>query len=300
MRRLILPLLAFASSTATAQFSIQPQLGMEALRTKIQLNDLSKFSPSGTELAPRIGLRMAYKLRTGHGAFVGVTTGSPAVDFKFTNPQAAPTSFTTGAKAMQLRLEGGYQYTTKSIRLSKPSAKQSGSATNSLSNYAKSGYHGCGGHYRCGMRNSSNSYYKSSCSKVAQDKGLYMRIQPSVGIAFASPDKGIETESKNGVTTYQYNTGCNTALITGTTFEFGSRKQSKFTVSVNYVRSLGNNSQVAYAGSAKDLATTFKSTTSGFNVGIGIPLNFTKKKVIPPPPPIYYRPAYHRCGQYKS
>jgi hypothetical protein len=300
MRRLILPLLAFASSTATAQFSIQPQLGMEALRTKIQLNDLSKFSPSSTELAPRIGLRMAYKLKTGHGAFVGVTTGSPAVDFKFTNPQSAQTSFTTAANTMQLRFEGGYQYTSKSIRLSKASAKQSGSAGNSLSSSSKIGHHECRGHFHCGMHNSANTCTRSSYSKVARDKGLYMRIQPSVGIAFASPEKGIETESKNGVTTYQYNTGWNTALITGTTFEFGTREQSKFTVSVNYVRSLGNNSQVAYAGSAKDVATTFKSTTSGFNVGMGIPFNFTKKKAVPPPPPIYYRPAYHRCGQYRS
>jgi hypothetical protein len=301
MRRLILPLVALASFTANAQFSVRPQLGLEALRTKIQLNDLSAFSPSGTQLAPRIGLRMAYKLKTGHGAFVGVTTGSPAPDFKFTNPQTAQTSFTTSANAMPLRLEGGYQYTTKAIRLSKPSLKQNSSASSSFSSYAKSGGHACGGHFRCAMRCSSNTCSKSLYSKVAQDKGLYMRIQPSVGLAFASPQKGIETNTKNSVTTYQYNTGWNTALITGTTFEFGSRKQTKFSVSVNYLKSLGNNSEVVYAGSAKDLPTTFKSATSGFNVAVGIPFNFAKKKVVaPPPPPIYYRSAYHHCGQYRT
>jgi hypothetical protein len=294
MRRLILPLFAFASFTATAQFSIQPQLGMEALRTKIQLNDLSKFSPLSTQIAPRLGLRMAYKLKTGHGVFAGVTTGSPAVDFRFTNPQAAQTSFTTSANAMQLKLEGGYQYTTKAIRISKPSGKSNSSASNSLNSYVKHGY-GCGGHFRCGMHSSSSTCTRFSYSKVTQDKALYMRIQPSVGIAFASPQKGIETETKNSVTTYQYNTGWNTALIAGTTFEFGSRKQTMFTISINYLKSLGNNSEVVYAGSAKDVATTFKSTTSGFNVGVGIPINLAKKKVVTPPPPVYYRPAYHHC-----
>ncbi|MEJ7683232.1 MAG: hypothetical protein WKG06_36320 [Segetibacter sp.] len=237
---------------------------------------------------------MAYKFKTGHGAFLGVATGNPAVQFKFTDPQSARTSYTTSAKGLQLRLEGGYEFTTKPIALGKQVI------SNSYANrYGGGEQHKRSGYTGCRMRNSTNHCSKSSYKTTAQNKGLYMRIKPSIGLALAPSGSEIETETKGDQINYEYKTGLNTALIAGTAFEFGTRNQPKFVVSVSYLKSLGNNRQNLYTGPAKTMATAFRSATSGFNVGLGIPINFTKKYTV-----TQYRQdkrsSYHgHCGQYR-
>lgn len=296
MKKLILPLFASITFAANAQFSIQPQLGMETSRTTIKSSDFSAFSPMGVQVAPRLAGRMAYKFKTGHGAFLGVATGNPALKFKFTDPQSARTSYTTSAKGLQLRLEGGYEFTTKSIALGKKVISKS-YANRDGHRYGGGEQNKRSGYTRCGMRNSTNHCGKSSYKTTAQNKGLYMRIKPSIGLALAP--SGSEIETKGGQTNYEYKTGWNTALIAGTAFEFGIRNQPKFTVGVSYLKSLGNNTQTLYTGPAKTTATTFRSATSGFNLSVGIPINFTKKHTVTKHRQ-YKRPSYPGpCGKYK-
>ncbi|HLL42590.1 MAG TPA: hypothetical protein VK369_05590 [Segetibacter sp.] len=298
MKKLILPLFASITFAANAQFSIQPQLGMETSRTTIQSSDFSAFSPADVQVAPRLGVRMAYKVKTGHGAFLGFATGNSAVKFKFTDPQSARSSYTTLIKGLQFRLESGYEFTTKPIAIGKQ-AISNGDAKKYGQKYAGGEQHKRSGYTRCGMRNSTNHYGKSSYKTKAQNKGLFMRIKPSVGLALAPSGSGIATETKAGQTNYEFKTGWNTALIAGTAFDFGTRSQSKFVVSVNYLKSLGNKTQTLYTGPAKTIASTFGSATSGFNVSIGIPINFTKKSTITQPRQ-YQRPSYRgHCGRYK-
>ncbi len=296
MKKLILPLFASITFAANAQFSIQPQLGMETLRTTIKSNDFSRFSPIGVQVAPRIAGRMAYKFKTGHGAFLGVATGTPAVQFKFADPQSARTSYATSTKGLQLRLEGGYEFTTKPIAIGKQGISKS-YANRYGNRYSGGEQTKCSGYTRCGIRKSTNLDGKSSYQKMAQNKGLYMRIKPSVGLALVPSGSGIET--KSGQTSYEYQTGWNTALIAGTAFEFGTRKQAKFVVGVNYLRSLGNNTRTVYTGPAKTTATTLRSATSGFNVSVGIPVNFTKKHTVTQHH--QYKSSSYRghCGKYK-
>lgn len=297
MKKLILPLFASITFAANAQFSIQPQLRMETSWTTIKSSNFSAFSPMGVQIAPSLAGRMAYKFKTGHGAFLGVATGNPTVKFRFTDPQSARTSYTISAKGLQLRLESGYEFTTKPIALGKPGISKS---------YANRYGHRNGGgeqqkragYTRCGMRNSTNQCRKSSYKTKAQNKGLYMRIKPSIGLALAPSGSEI-TETKGGQTNYEYKTGWNTALIAGTAFEFGTRKQAKFVVGVTYLKSLGNNTQTVYTGPAKTMATTFRSATSGFNINVGIPINFTKKHAVTQHH--QYRSSSYRghCGKYR-
>ncbi|MEJ7683231.1 MAG: hypothetical protein WKG06_36315 [Segetibacter sp.] len=54
MKKLILPLFASITFAANAQFSIQPQVGMETLRTTIKSSDFSAFFPMGMQIAPAL------------------------------------------------------------------------------------------------------------------------------------------------------------------------------------------------------------------------------------------------------
>ena len=107
-----------------------------------------------------------------------------------------------------------------------------------------------------------------------------MRIVPSAGLALRpSGAEKIETETTGAQTTYEYKAGWNTALIIGTAFEFGSRKQSTFVVSVNYLKGLGNNEEtIQTISNGKTIATSFRSNASSFNVNLGIPINLKKNK----------------------
>jgi hypothetical protein len=323
MQKLILPLFALMGFAASAQFSIQPQLGMETSRTAIRLNDLSSFAPEGIQIAPRIGLRMEYKVKTGHGAFLGFATGNSAVQYSFSDPAAARTIYKTSTEGLQLRLEGGYQFTSKKISLGKAASSKKQTQTRPEHHFQSREFRGLGGgefrgfgsgefrrhgggekHHgggqmRCGQRSSSNQ--KATASRMAKDDGLYMRVKPSAGIAFVpSATNGLITNIKGGQTTYEYNTGINTAVIAGTAFEFGRGNKPKFVVSVNYLKGLGNNTQTLTTGTiAKPVVNTFSSRTSGFIVSMGLPLNLSKKAAVTQKKQCSRQSYEGRCGRYK-
>ncbi len=277
MKNILTLLFALITFSANAQFTFLPQVGLENSRTTIKSNEFSAFSPKGMQFAPQLGVRMGYTFKTGDGVFFGISSSSPAVEFKFADPLTARTSYKAYAEDLQLRLEGGYQFSTKPIALSKP-----GSSNRSGHSCSGGQHHSCTGHLSCGQHNSSNHFGNTSNKTMAQNKGWYMRIKPSAGFAFLPSEKGkIETETKSGQTNYEYKAGWNTAFIAGTAFEFGSRKQSKFVVSLNYLKGLGNNTQTLNTvDNNKTTAYTFQSNTSSFTVSIGIPVNFKKNNKV--------------------
>ena len=305
MKKLILPLFAIISYTSNAQFSILPQLGMETLRTTIQSGDFSSFSPAGLQFAPRLSVRAAYNLKSsGQGAFLGIATGSPAMQFKFADPKSARDVYTTATKDLQLRLEAGYQFTSKPITLK----KSANTTVVNTRSYAPMYGHGqsslgrnCSGRQmRCGMRSAASRDASAISRAVSKDNGVYMRIKPSIGVAFAPSQVGVTTEMSAGKTIYSYTAGSNTALIAGTAFEIGKRNEPGLVLSINYIRGLGNNTQTITSTEVlKPTVTTFSSMTSGFNISVGVPLSFKKKTVVTQAPQITQ--PYHRgqCGRYR-
>ncbi len=297
MKKLLLPLFALIMIASNAQFSFAPQLGVEGLKTSIWSNNFTAFSPANTQLVPRLGVRMAYQFKKVGSAFVGIATGSPTVEMKFTDPETAQTSYKVSNGNLKFRLEAGYQFTTKSIALGKPAVSKDFGH-----NFNRGSHQSYSRGTRCGINKSTSRCGKSSYKKAPQNTALFMRIKPSAGLAFTpGASNEMETATKGGTTTYEYNTGFSTALIAGTTFEFGSRTLTKFTVSINYLKSLGNNEQTVYSGIGKTSAYNFMSRTSGFNLSLGFPLSFAKKMVQQPPQRSHSSKLYSRgsCGKYK-
>jgi hypothetical protein len=296
MRKTITLLFVLMSCESNAQFSIQPQIGLENSRTTIKSNEFASFSPMGMRFAPRLAVRMDYKLKTGHGVFFGIATSSQAVEFKFTDPQAAGTTYTATEKGLQLHLVGGYQYSTKPIALGK-----AGSANKAGHRCGDGEQRKCVSKSGCGQYSSTSHCSKTSNKTTAANKGLYMRIVPSAGLAVIPSGAGkIETEIKGGQTTYEYKAGWNTAFIAGTAFEFGSLKQTRFVVSLNYLKNLGNKeATINTVVNGKPNTTSLRSNASGFNINLGIPINLKKNKSYSQKKECLRSNNQHRCGQYR-
>ncbi|HYJ38990.1 MAG TPA: hypothetical protein VEV87_10250 [Chitinophagaceae bacterium] len=275
MRPVTLLLLLFVVSgfTANAQFSLIPQIGVENPLTKMTYNDGALYTPFDCQSFTRLALRADYKTKKGHGAFLGIATSRSGVDYNTSSPENGMTQYTASVGDMQVRFEGGYQFNTKPIFFK----KQSVSKNTAPAKVATPQRKGCGSYAyksRCGEKN-----------KVAQkpkaDKRLFMRIQPSLGVAFVPGARsGVVTDVKGGQPSYTYEAGgYSTALITGAGFEFGAAKRRLFTVSVNYFQSLSDQSATLVTQSAgKEVVTNFNSRVSGWNASIGIPISLSKSK----------------------
>ena len=261
---------------ANAQFTLQPQMGIENPLTKITYNNSAYYTPLEAQLAPRIALRLDYKFKTGHGAYLGLATSRSGVDYTFSTPETGMTNYTAAIGDMQVRFEGGYQFNTKPIYFK----KQSVSKANAPANVSTPERKGCGGYsyrYHCGEK-----------SKVAQkpkeNQSWFVRIQPSLGMAVVPASKGsVETNVKNGQASYTYEAGrYTTALVTGAGFEFGAARKRLFTLNINYFKALSDQSasMVTQVG-GKDVVTSFNSKVSGWNASLGIPLSLSKTKQAP-------------------
>lgn len=258
---------------ANAQFTIQPQIGLENSRTSIKYNDQS-FVPASMQFSPLLAVHLAYSSKQGHGVFLGVSTSSSAIDFKFSDLQNAATSFNASRQNLQLRFEGGYQFSTKPIYFSK------GNSSNTYANKTGRSCGGGGQHFCAGRMNCMHSCSRNANKTSAKNNGSYMRITPSVGLAFIpSQPSEIETQTQGTQTTYDYKAGAwNSAIIAGTAFEFGSNSHAKFVVNINYLQGLGNmdTKTINSTSNGKAIASSISSNTSGWNISVGIPISFTK------------------------
>ena len=106
---------AFCYAANAQKFSLLPQVGFENSKTKIRYNDLPSFAPAGVVTSPQVGLQLNYKIKSGHGIFVGAASSRSIVPYSFSDPETGMTNYTTATGDMQLRFETGYQFTSKPL-----------------------------------------------------------------------------------------------------------------------------------------------------------------------------------------
>ena len=262
---------------AKAQFSIVPQVGVENSKTTVSYNGSSNYAPLGTTFSPQASVRMDYKFKKGHGPFVGLATSRSGINYSFSNPETGKTIYTASRDNMQLRLEGGYQLTTKPIYFNK-----SGSANKSNKSSAEkySTKLSCRDYIRshCGSKSS-----QSVAKTAAKGKGSWVAIQPSAGMAFVPTASAAEiaTNGQGNLTNYEYTAGnWKTALIAGTGFIFGKNDQQKLVVSINYLKGIGNlqDQSLTTMNASKPVTTNISSNSSNWNLRVGIPFSLTKTK----------------------
>ena len=304
-----LSFVAFGYAAKAQKFSLLPQVGFENSKTTIQYNNSSSFAPAGVVFSPQVSLQFAYKSKPGHGVFLGASSSRSTVPFSFTNAETGRENYKTISGKMQVRLEGGYQFSSKPIyfkRQNSTAVKQDGSKPES---------------YQVTEKNNCSSYsYRSSCMKKKTDangssdpaklklpdinRGTWVRLQPSVGMGLIPSVKtDVVTKMQNGQTTYEYRAGnWNTALVTGMGLEFGKNNTRLFTLSVNYFKGIGNldKQTISTVTGTKTLTTQLQSDVSGWNMRMGIPFTLGAKK------PAMKQQAVKKieqtkpkCGQYK-
>lgn len=298
------------SLTASAQLSITPQVGLENTRTTVFYNELTGYVPLSGQLSPQLALRAEYKFKQQHGPFIGVSTSRSIVAYQFDNPESGMKMFNATAGDMQLRLEGGYQFSSKPIYFGKSAAKKSPAASPVKATQYKS-YNKSYSNYYSGKGQCGRSYNKAredgaaaAQAKKAKENRWYMAIQPMLGAAVIPSVNGdLQPKTAGSAPTYIYNAGnWNTALITGAGFEFGQNVQKKFIITVQYLKGIGNldKTEIHTMSGAKQTTTTLKSDASAWSVRAGIPISLAKKKpavkqvVIEQP-----RKTEKKCGEYK-
>ncbi|HVG15579.1 MAG TPA: hypothetical protein VM935_11480 [Chitinophagaceae bacterium] len=307
--------LLLIASTASAQLSVLPQVGVENTATSFSVNDF-RYKPLTTQLSPKASVRLDYRFKGGHGPFAGVATSPALVAVNFADPATIKDNFTSATKGLQLRVESGYQYTSPAIffkkkpaataKNSKPSISTQRHTYSSPSNNSNS--------YRQGRCGGSSTYRSSHGSrentitivrvKAKPDNRMNMRIQPSAGIAYR-PATG-STLEKNA-SNYTYNAGnWNTSFISGLGLEFGRGSQRLLNVGVHHAKSLGNQSETLTSDLNTKATTNLRSSASSWGLTVGVPFTLSKKKA--PVKVVEVIRQYNReksdesrkCGSYQS
>ena len=286
MRSVVLSGLFIVSAFAmnALKLSLTPQVGFENSRTSVNYNDAGSFAPLGGEFNPQVSLRLDYKFKQGFGPYIGVSTSRSGVLYSFNDIENGMNAYAATKANMQLRMEAGYQYTTKPIFFNKTKQSTSTSKTKSSGKSSCSSYS-----YRskCSKTYSSQSsrcQSKSSAAKKVENKnkGGWVRLQPSMGIGYiAAPKTDIVTKTDGSLTAYEYRAGnWNTAFLTGMGFEFGRNNQRLLNVSINYFKGIGNmNTQtISNESGIKTTYASLESKASGWNMRVGIPFTLAEKK----------------------
>ena len=288
-------LVLFVSVTANAQLSFLPQIGFDQTKTSVSVNDLPSFSPMDFASNFKANLRMDYRFKKGHGPYVGIGTAPGAMAFSFPDAANAATNFSAASNALQLRLESGYQYSSKPINLTKASKNQTAKTTTQKTEIRN----------RCGYYSYSRQHRTATTVAAKPADNLNLRLQPSVGVAYLPSVKNDLITTGSG---YQYNAGnYKTSMVSGMGFEFAKGKQRLFTLSVFYTKGLGklDEQTVTNLVNEKVSNTTLNSKSSGWGMMVGVPFSFAKnKKLIAPvktTTPTQHKEYYRsKCGSYRS
>jgi hypothetical protein len=318
-------LFAVFGYTATAQFSIQPQLGFENAGTKVDYNNLSSFSPGNAKVSPQVALRLDYKFKQMHGPYIGLATSRSIVEYRFSDPETGRDNYTAARGNTQIRMEAGYQLSTKPIYIKSKATASSllKSRCQKSSDYysAMTSTNHCQkktqdysvnspkGHCQKYMEGSSCGRKSEAAKKAVSNKGSWVRLLPSLGIAYmpSVPSTEIENKSVGGQSLYQYNAGnWRTAITGGLGFQFGRNTHQGFIVSLNYLKGMGSGldtkSLTTMEGN-KLTNTSLSSTASSWNLRMGIPISLSKKKPLAKEQVIVTEKIYkaeNKCGQYKT
>lgn len=274
-----------------AQLSVTPKVGIEQAFTSLQYNGMGSFLPMGSDVSPQVGLRMDYLFNKVHGPFLGVATNRFLVTYQFTNPETGDKEFMASRGDWQLRMEAGYQVSSKPISLGKPAKQSSQKAKPSVQS-------------PCGAR------LLKAKTVTAKNAVMNLRIQPYAGMAFIpNTPTALNSVYKNNETVYQYNAGnWNTAFIAGTQFAFAKGSDKRFVVGLQYLKGIGNmnTETLSTALDNKQITTRLNSTASAWSLTVGMPLTFNKNKpaekpkVEVPPPAPEKAPAKKSCSYYRS
>jgi len=291
---------AFAAAINAQQFTLLPQFGLENSRTTILYNDLSEFSPLGSEILPRLALRLDYKFKQGHGPYLAAASSRSGVAFNFNDPETARNSFQASRGSTQLRMEGGYVLSTKPIYF-----KKSGNVNKADKNSAHVEEYKTLRKKECGDSYVRSHFGKSSKKAIAaksKNKGWYMRIQPSAGFAYIpATDADLTTKNQVSGNNYEYKAGnWNTAFITGAGFEFGKNVQRRFVVSMQYLKGIGNldKTTINTVSNSKTTTTYLQSDAASWSLSLGVPISLNKTKTLKHTEQKSYRSG-GRCEQYK-
>jgi len=303
---LILAFAAVGIAANAQRFTLLPQAGFESSRTSLSFSNLATFSPLNMNFTPQASLRLDYKFKTGAGPYLNISTARSRVNYRFTDAETVMTNYTAVAGNMQLRFEGGLQYSFKPLLLTKAKGAASKSrATNKETKSYPSAYKG-----NCARKYES---YSSRCGNKKPPQMInrkrsntpWISIQPSLGFAYVpSAEALLSSKTQGGQSTYEYRAGnSNAAIVAGSGFEFGKGNTRKFTITVSYFAGIGNwNEQsVTTVTGNKSSTTTIASNVSGWNVRVGIPFTLSKKKNEVKQKQEMRRHHEHknRCGQYK-
>lgn len=282
---------------ARAQLSLLPQVGFENSKTTINYNDLRTFSPMGVKFSPQVGVKLDYTFKCGTGLFAGINSSRSLVNYRFTNPETGMYNYTAVLGDMQVRLEGGLQYTSKPIFFNK--SKQTASKTQKTT--SKSGCGSSASRSSCCSKNTSSHCSPASKAKqaIAKNKGSWLRIQPSVGMAYNPSSKENVVIKTQG---YEYRSGnWGTALITGAGFEFGKGNNRMFTISLNYYNAIGNRNTETFSSMSgtKSVITKVSSNSSAWGMKVGIPFSLSKKPASKQKKVVEKKQEGKGCGQQR-
>jgi archaellin len=269
MRKAALASLVFVACgfATNAQLSVTPRVGIEQALTCVKYNSTDRISPMGSNFSPQVGLRMDYLIQKSHGPFVGVSTNRSVVTYEFTNPETGDKEFTASQGDWKLRLEAGYQYSSKPIAL--------GKAVKQPATKAPGAYQSPCAARRMMMAN-------ASAAAAAKMQTMNLRIQPYAGVAFVpNPQTAISSTFKSNETVYQYSAGnWTSAITTGVNLAFAKGSTNKFVIGVQYLTGISNMNEETLTTPLdnKQLNTKLSSHASAWNVTVGMPLSFSKPK----------------------
>jgi hypothetical protein len=306
MRKAALTSLVFVACgfATNAQLSVTPRVGIEQAFNCVKYNNTSCINPMSANISPQAGLRADYLFNKVHGPFVGIASNRSLVTYEFTNPETGDKEFTSTQGDWKLRLEAGYQVSSKPISLRK-TAKQ---ATTTASTAVVS---------PCIARK------MQAIAAVPQKPVMNLRIQPYAGMAFVpNPEQAITTAGQENETVYQYNTGnWTSAFITGVNLAFAKGSVNTYVIGIQYLKGISNmNTETLNTSMENKLLTTkLSSSSAAWNINVGIPLSFSKNKqpaaapskaVMPAkaetpakieaPKPATTTPAKKSCNYYRS
>jgi hypothetical protein len=301
---ILISFVAFVYAAKAQKFSLLPQVGFENSKTTVRYNNSSSFSPAGVIFSPQVGLQFAYRSKPGHGFFVGATSSRSIVPFSFTNPETGMTDYKTTPGDMQIRLEGGYQFSSKPFYFKKQNGAVNKPAGNKIAQKKDCGSYSYKSHCTKNKSEPARAADTDIQKKPAINKGSWVRLQPSAGMGLIPSVKtDVITKTQNGQTTYQYQAGnWNTALVTGMGFEFGKNNTRLFTLTVNYFKGIGNldKQTISTTIGTKTLSTQLKSRVSGWSTRLGIPFTLgAKKPAVKQSMEKKTVQPKTKCGQYK-
>ncbi len=254
-----------------AQFSLLPYAGFEQSRNRV--TNTNGLSASDISRNLRAGLKMDYRLKGGHGPFISLGTSPAPVSFRFNNLGSVASSYEAAKGALQFRMEGGYQYSSRPISLGKKRTAASPSAS-LVPDQSAAPQKTCGSllyKSRCGER-------KALTKASPVNKTLNMRLQPLLALAYIPS----ATESvKQTASGFEYTAAPKTALVPAMGFEFAKGSQRLLTLGLFYSRALGQKEQTVNSLSGgKAYTTTLSPRTSTWGLTLGIPIGLTKTKAV--------------------